>query len=204
MRKFIIAIMLPVFLIACGTVQGPAPSASQAEIQQAVYRHAGPPSLTLFTVISNSSGAGAHSGLMVNASQRVLFDPAGSWWSPSIAQRGDVHYGVTPQVLSYYIDYHTRETYRTVMQTITVSPEVAEAALRAVQANGAAPKAYCTKSISAILKSLPGFEAMQVTFYPKNAMAQFGKIAGVTEHTVHDYDADDNSGLLQSQQKNQY
>ena len=201
MRKYIILVLLPVFLAACGAEQKWAP---EAEVQQAVYRHKGPPSLTLFTVISNRSGAGAHAGLMINGSQRILFDPAGTWWSPSIPERGDVHYGITPHVLSYYIDYHTRETFHTVMQTVVVSPEVAEAALRAAQAHGAAPKAYCTKSITTILKSLPGFEGINVTFYPKKAMKQFSQIPGVKQHTVHDDDEDDNSGLLKEQQKNRY
>ena len=201
MRNLLLVLMLPIILAACGAEPKWAPD---EEVQRAIYRHNGPTSMTLFTVISNRSNAGAHAGLMINGSQRILFDPAGTWWSPSIPERNDVHFGITPRVLSYYIDYHTRETFHTVMQTIEVSPEVAEAAIRAVQAHGAAPKAYCTQSITTILQTLPGFEGIKTTFYPKKAMQQFSRIPGVKEHTVYDDDADDNSGLLLAQQQNRY
>ncbi len=201
MRKLLLVLMLPIFLAACGAEPKWAPD---EDVQRAVYRHNGPTSITLFTVISNRSNAGAHAGLMINGSQRILFDPAGTWWSPSIPERNDVHFGITPRVLSYYIDYHTRETFHTVMQTVNVSPEVAEVAIRAVQAHGAAPKAYCTQSITTILQTLPGFEGIKTTFYPKKAMQQFSRIPSVKEHTVYDDDADDNSGLLMAQQQNRY
>ena len=201
MRKLLLWLMVPVFLAACGAEPK---WAADEDVKQAIYRHNGPPSLTLFTVISNRSSGGVHAGLMINGSQRILFDPAGTWWSPSIPERNDVHYGINARVLSYYIDYHTRETFHMVMQTVEVSPEVAEAAIRAVQAHGAAPKAYCTQSITTILKGLPGFEGFKTTFYPKKAMQQFSQIPGVTEHKVYDDDADDNSGLLIEQQKKLY
>ena len=201
MRKLLLGLMLPLLLAACGAEPKWAPD---EEVQRAIYRHNGPPSITLFTVLSNRSNAGAHAGLMINGSQRILFDPAGTWWSPSIPERNDVHFGITPRVLSYYIDYHTRETFRTVMQTVEVPPEVAEAAIRAVQAHGAAPKAYCTQSITSVLQGLPGFEGIKTTFFPKNAMKQFSQIPGVVEHTVYDDDPDDNSGLLRDQQQNRY
>jgi len=201
MRKLLLGLMLPLILAACGAEPKWAPT---EDVQRVRYHHNGPPSITLFTVISNRSGSGAHAGLMINGSQRVLFDPAGTWWSPSIPERNDVHYGITPHVLSYYIDYHTRETFHTVMQTVVVSPEVAELAIRRAQAYGAVPKAYCTKSITSVLRALPGFEGIKETFYPKKAMQQFSRIPGVKEHTVYDDDDDDNSGLLKEQQKNRY
>jgi len=201
MRKLLLGLMLPILLAACGAEPKWAPD---EDVQRVKYSHSGPTSLTLFTVISNRSNGGAHAGLMINGSQRILFDPAGTWWSPSIPERNDVHYGINPRVLSYYIDYHTRETYRTVMQTIEVSPEVAEAAIRAVQAYGAVPKAYCTQSVTTVLKGLPGFEEIKTSFYPKKAMQQFSQIPGVKEHTVYDDDEDDNSGLLREQQNKFY
>lgn len=202
MRKLLLGLLLPLLLAACG---GAEPKwAPDADVARVRYHHNGPPSITLFTVISNRSGSGAHAGLMISGTQRVLFDPAGTWWSPSIPERNDVHYGITPHVLSYYIDYHTRVTYHTVMQTVEVSPEVAEMAIRAVEAHGAVPKAHCAKSITSILRTLPGFEGIKETYYPKKLMAQFSRIPGVVEHTVYDDDEDDNSGLLKEQQKNRY
>ncbi|MFV2053855.1 hypothetical protein [Aliiroseovarius sp. YM-037] len=196
MRKILLWLALPVFLAACGTTAEPK-WAPDDEVAQAVYRHNGPPTLTLFTVLSNRSGAGAHAGLMVNGSQRVMFDPAGTWYHPMIPERNDVHFGITDRVVDFYLDYHSRETYHTVVQTMQVSPEVAEAALRAVQSYGAVPKAQCTKSVTAILASLPGFQGFPQTWFPKRAMAAFGQYPGVTTRTVRDDDSDDNTGVLE-------
>lgn len=198
MRKLLLACVLPALLAACGAEPKWAPD---DEVAQAVYRHDGPSTITLFTVISNRSNEGAHSGLMINGSQRVMFDPAGTWWHRTIPERNDVHYGITPRVLAYYKDYHTRETYRTVVQTLEVSPEVAEAALREAQAYGAVPKAYCSQSVSTILSRLPGFGGFKTTFFPKKTMRQFAEIPGVTTETLYDDDSDDNKALLAAQQK---
>jgi hypothetical protein len=193
MRKLLLILVLPVFLAACGAEPK---WASDDAIQSVAYHHPGPTTLTFFTVINNRSNAGAHLGLMVNASQRVLFDPAGTWWNPAIPERNDVHYGISPRVLDNYIDYHTRENFDTVIQTIQVSPEVAEMALREVQAYGAVPKAYCTKSITEILSHLPGFENIKSTFYPKKAMADLATYSGMTQTTIYDKDISNGTVLV--------
>ena len=82
------------------------------------YEHVGPTSVTLYTVLSTRSGAGAHAGLLINGSERVLFDPAGTWRHPKLPERNDVHFGITPKMVDFYIDYHARETYDVVEQTI--------------------------------------------------------------------------------------
>lgn len=180
MRKFLLALLFPVFLAACGTEYK---FADEDLVQQAVYRHSGPPSITFFTIINSNNQSGAHLGMMVNGSQRVLFDPAGSWWNPAIPERNDVHYGMTPRFVANYVDYHTRPNFYTVVQTIEVPAEVAEQALRAVHDRGAVLKSYCTHSITTILKELPGFENIKVTFFPKKGMAQFSNLPGIQERT---------------------
>ena len=117
-------------LVLAGCSTPPSVDSPQAMIDGAIYRHDGPPSLTLFTMISNRSNSGAHLGIMVNGSQRVIFDPAGDFAHPLIAERGDVIYGITPQMKRFYIGVHARETYRVLAQTIEVSPAVAEQAMR--------------------------------------------------------------------------
>jgi hypothetical protein len=82
-------------------------------VQRNIYRHPGPNMLTLFTVLNVGSDNGAHSGLMVSGSQRVIFDPAGTFKHPTIPERNDVIFGATPGLVDLYIDYHTRETYYT-------------------------------------------------------------------------------------------
>lgn len=183
-----------VFLAACGAAE---PKwASDEEVARAIYVDDGPPMLTLFTVINNRTGSGAHTGLMVSGSQRALFDPAGTWYHPNLPERNDVHFGMSDAVVDFYIDYHTRETYRTVIQQIEVSPEVAEIALREIQAYGAVPKGQCSISTTTILAKVPGFESIGKTWFPRALSRRFGELPGVTTNVVYDDDADDNSGVI--------
>ena len=199
MRHALVCLAMLFLLVGCGAT-AESKWAPDDEVAQAIYHHDAPASITMLTVINNRSGAGAHAALMINGSQRVMFDPAGTWWHPQIPERNDVHFGVTPRVEAFYIDYHTRETYDTVIQSVEVSPEVAEQALALVHAYGAVPKAQCTKAVTAILAQLPGFEDTPQTWYPKQAMAHFGAHPGVRTKRVTDDDADDNHGVLIRQQ----
>jgi hypothetical protein len=165
-------------------------------VAAARYVHGGPTSITLYTVINNRSGSGAHSGLLINASQRVMFDPAGTWRHPRIPERNDVHYGITPRIVNFYIDYHARETFRVIEQTVVVSPGVAELVKQRAEAYGAVPKAQCSNSITSILSGVPGFESIRSTWYPKKLSDQFGQLPGVTSRTITDDDADKNHGVL--------
>ena len=193
MLRIFLSLAALLTLAACGAQSK---WASDEFVASKRYVYDGPPMLTLFTVISNRSDAGAHLGLMINGSQRVLFDPAGTFQHPNIPERNDVHYGITPAVVDFYIDYHARVTYRVVRQDIVVSPEVAEQAIRLVEAYGAVPKAYCTKSITEILRQLPGFESMPNSFYPKKAMEAFGRLPGVTSQVFYDNDPEENGYIL--------
>ncbi len=197
MPRLIAAALLLVSGLLAGCV-GPAEPkwASDAEVARAAWVDDGPPALTLITVISNRTGAGAHTGLLINASQRVLFDPAGTWYHPQLPERNDVHFGISPEIFDFYIDYHTRITYRTVTQTIEVSPQVAELAMQRVLAHGAVPKAQCAISTSTILRGLPGFESIPRTWFPKRLMRAFGTLPGVKEKLYRDDDPDDNSGII--------
>ena len=169
---------------------------SDAVVTQAAYRAPGPPTITLFTVVGSHRNQGAHSGLLINGSQRVMFDPAGSWQHPRIPERNDVHFGMTDKMVAFYIDYHARETYNVVEQTLVVTPEQAEAALRAALNYGAVKKSYCTVATSSVLRSVPGLESIDKTWFPKQVMKQFGEIPGVTTRTITDNDADKNHGVL--------
>lgn len=198
MKRALLFAVLPLFLAACGADNVYAP---EEQVQAAVYRNAQPPSITVFTMINNRSNSGAHTGLMINGSQRVIFDPAGTWWHSLSPERHDVHYGITPTMLDFYIDYHARETYRVELQEIAVSPETAQLALQLVQANGAVSKAMCANSTSAILRQLPGFESVPHSWYPNKIRDAVAKLPGVKTSIVRqDGDDDDNSRLLIEQQ----
>lgn len=193
MLRAVLAFLALLTLAACGAEPVWAP---EERVQAARYVHDGPNAITLFTVINNRSGAGAHSGLMINDSERIMFDPAGTWNHPAIPERNDVHYGITPRIVNFYIDYHARETFRVVEQTVIVSPGVADLVARRAKEYGAVPKAQCARSISAILAGVPGFETIRSTWYPNQLMEDFGRIPGVTTRVIRDEDADKNHGVL--------
>jgi hypothetical protein len=195
-RRVLIAVVMPLMVAACGADHIYAPDDAVA---RARYVSDEPPSITLYTVIRKSSGEGAHSGLMINASQRVLFDPAGTWYHPSVPERNDLHYGITPQMKAFYVDYHARTTYDVIEQRVVVSPEVAEAAFRRAEAYGSVNKAFCGSSVSDILRGLPGFEAIPSTLFPGKIMRAFRALPGVIETVHHDGDPDDHSGVLMVQ-----
>ncbi|NJM83937.1 MAG: hypothetical protein HC844_17130 [Tabrizicola sp.] len=155
-----------------------------------------PAEITLFTVINNRSGSGAHSGLLINGTQRVMFDPAGSWHHPRVPERNDVHFGITDRMTAFYIDYHARETFRVIEQRLLVPPEVAELVMRRAMSYGAVPKAHCTTSIASILRGVPGFERLPATWFPKKFSEAFGKLPGVKTRVITDDDADNNHGVL--------
>lgn len=186
-------------LIAAGLVSGCTVKYERprdaAQIAEAVYVADAPPELRLFTMKSNSTGAGAHTSLMVNGSQRVIFDPAGSFRSDHIIREGDVVYGVTDRVLDVYTRFHARETFRVQVQSLPVSAELAERVLQAVLVAGQQPDARCAASVSEILSDIPEL-GIKPTWFPNKLSEQFGLIPGVTEEELYEYDSDDNSGVL--------
>lgn len=194
LRRAALAI-LPVLLAACG---GPAEPvwAPQEAVEAARYAHAGPASVTLFTVKSTSTGAGAHSGLMISGSERVLFDPAGTFGHPAAPERNDVHYGVTPRIEAVYIDYHARETFDVEIAEVAVSRAEADALIAAIEAYGAVPKAQCALAVSRVLSAQPRFGSVPVSYFPNAASRAFGALPGVTRRLVTDDDADENHGVL--------
>jgi hypothetical protein len=197
MVRILAWLVLALGLAACGAAE---PKwATDAEVQAARYSPGPPAALTLFTVISNGSNAGAHSGLMINGSERVLFDPAGTWHHPQLPERNDVHFGITDKTVAFYIDYHARKSYRVLQQTMIVSPEVAELVMARAKAYGAVPKAQCANAITSILRGVPGFESIPASWYPLKLSEAFGKFPGVSSRVITDTDDDSNHGVLMVQ-----
>ncbi len=195
MRLAVFFAFLIALLSGCG---GPAEPvwAPDAEIQKRAYSHSGPPEITLYTVVSKRSGSGAHSGLLINSTERILFDPAGTFKLPFAPERNDVHFGITDRALAVYIDYHARESFDVIEQRLTVTPEQAALAARLVKSYGAVPKAQCSLSITRILRQIPGFESISTGYFPKRARAEFGALPGVRERIITDDDADKNHNVL--------
>lgn len=197
----VLAALLLALLAACANDGGV--ESSPAEVAAASFTTEGPRTLTLFTMISNRTGSGGHTALMIDGSQRVIFDPAGSFRDPRAAERGDVIYGVTPAWLQAYRSAHARSAYHVVSQRIVVTPEQAEQALRLAQSNGSVMAAHCANATSRLLAQVPGFTHVDRTYYPVKLMTQFGTIQGVETTRYYEDDAGNVIDALKAAQATQ-
>ena len=199
MPRLALALAVMVGLSACAPVPEPTQSVTDAELREKIYRHDGPPALTLFTMVNNSNGSGAHTALMVNGSQRVIFDPAGSFRHPRIATKNDVIYGVTPVMEDTYTRFHARETFHVIVQHVEVPPQVAEDVLARVLAQGPIPRAQCARSTSDLLSDVPGLNgAIRSTWFPNQLAEQFGQLPGATTQRLYEYDDADRFKALEA------
>ncbi|MBO9478397.1 hypothetical protein J7382_12695 [Shimia sp. R11_0] len=191
--SFVLAMSLSV--AACSVRNPVETNAPDSEVAAARYVHDGPKRLTLYTMISNETGAGAHTSLMINASERVAYDPAGSFRTEGITAKNDVVYGMTPYLVDQYTRFHARETYHVVVQSIDVSPQVAEIALREAQSLGPVLEAQCALTTSQLMSQLPGFEDAPRSYSPKKLSAYFAD-KGASYDRLFEYDDDDKSKVL--------
>lgn len=192
--RLILCLVGALGLSACSTAE-PVWAPDEA-VAAARFVSDAPPSITLYTVVSTRNGSGGHSGLLINGSQRVMFDPAGTWHHPALPERNDVHFGMSDKMIAFYIDYHARETFDVIEHTVPVSAEVAEIAMQRAMAYGAVPKAQCAAAIGSILRGVPGFESMPSTWFPNKLMEAYAALPGATTRTITDDDADNNHGVL--------
>ena len=196
LRRALLGVCAVVALSGCAADPVWAPD---EQVIAAAYRAPGPTRVTLLTMVSNSTGAGGHSALMIDGAQRLIFDPAGSWYHPQAPERNDVIFGMSPQLFDFFMDYHARETFHVVVQELDVTPEVAASLSQRVQAYGAVPNSQCSRAISTVLSQTEWFEGMSVSWFPITTMENFGEIPGVRSSQVFDDDSDDNLELLQAQ-----
>ncbi|MFD1882670.1 hypothetical protein [Paracoccus pacificus] len=185
LRRILTALLLPLLLAACGADNI---YASDEAVRAARYSTNQPPYISLMTVIGIPRGEGGHSALVINGSQRVLFDPAGSWQHPAVPERYDVHYGITDNILNFYIDYHARATYYVQEIRVPVSLATADAAIRAAEQNGAVNKSFCAVGTGRVLRSVPGFESMPTGFSPIRLRDAFARLPGAQVNTYYDGD----------------
>ncbi len=169
-------------------------------VQRARYLGTGDTALVLYTMKNAGSGNGAHTALLVDASQRVLFDPAGSFSHPSIPERNDVLFGISPALERYYVSYHARQSYYVVGQRIAVSPQVAEMALQLVQRNGAVPMTHCARATSRILQQLPGFTHIGRTWFPNSLEWHFAQFPAVVTQEYRETDSDNKARAAAQQE----
>ena len=191
----VLGLILGAALILSGCA-GPSPFASDEEIAAVSYRNDGPTELTLLTMLNNRTDGGAHTSLLISSSDRVIFDPAGSFKARGIPERNDVLFGISPAAEQAYIGAHARSTHRVVIQTVQVPPEHAALARSLALQAGPVAGAFCASSTVDLLNQIPGFESLDSTFYPDRLMEQFGTLPGV-QTTVYRED-DDTADLQQA------
>lgn len=195
-RRAFLALTLPAVLAACGAKSE---WAGDDELRRARYVSPEPPSVTLLTVIGIPRGEGGHSALLINGSQRVIFDPAGSWQHPAIPERNDVLYGITPNFKNFYIDYHARETYWVAEDSLPVSREIADAMIRSAEQQGATNLSFCAVATSQVMRRVPGFESAPRGFNPNKLRQWFRTLPGATSKRHMDGDPDNNHNVLLQQ-----
>lgn len=141
--------------------------------------------MALVTVRNEGDGAGAHSALLIDASERVLFDPFGGWTDPYVAERNDVLHGFSPEAEERYLRYQAQDGYYYVRQEIRTAPMVAEQALELAKGYGPVGMALCSNAVANVLSQLPGFETVGRTYLPDTLSDRFARLPGVTTTEQH-------------------
>lgn len=196
MRVLLCACAVTLAVAGCTKSQ---PNASDATLAAVAYREPGPATLTLYTMVNNRTGAGGHTSLLINASERVMFDPAGSFYAPSVPEKDDVLYGITPAVEKGYRGAHARSTFHVVRQEIEVTPQQAEIAYQLAKQAGPVAGAFCASATVGLLRQVPGFESLKSTMYPTKLQAQFETLAGVSTDKYYEDDSPDLDAALAAQ-----
>ena len=183
----LLGLLLGAALLA-GCENNPQPYATDAQLAAVRYVSDEPPSITLITMVNNQTGAGGHSSLLINASEQIMYDPAGNFYLEGLPERNDVLFGMSPRVVQAYRSSQARTAFHVWSQTIEVTPEVAEIAYRAALAQGKAAPAFCANANSQLLQKIPGFESINTTFFPENLAEQFEKLPGAVQDRYYEYD----------------
>ncbi|TVP71295.1 MAG: hypothetical protein EA339_10480 [Rhodobacteraceae bacterium] len=173
--------------------------ASDADIMAARHQHGGAPELTLVTIMHYGANRGDHTALFINGTERVVFDPAGSWFLDTIPERNDVHFGMTPAAGASFFISHVRPSHYAVVQRLLVTPEVAEQAKALALQAGPVPPARCAAATSRLLRQLPGFGQIGTTFFPHALMNSFAQMPGVQTYELHHDDPEIQEKMLRVQ-----
>lgn len=165
-------------------------------VERAAYVSDQAPYISVLTMVAYDGDDGAHSAILANGSQVALYDPAGTFDHPSLAERGDVFYGMTPVMEEVYKLYHARNSHFVVEQRLAVSREMADAMIARMQAQGPSPKMLCGKNISEVLRSFEQFSNVPQTYYPGKIMRAFADVPGVQTFRTEEDDVGQNVNLV--------
>lgn len=184
MHRFglILALISAALLANCTTKTR---SDTDAQINAVRYQAPGPAKIGLVTSINSKNGSGAHSALVISGRERVVFDPAGSWHNPGVAERSDVLYGMNDAKLGGYFAFQGNYPFYMVYQELDVTPEIAAKAQAWAEAQPDAIQATCALNVSQLLRHL-GFTQVNQSYFPKNISRDFQNVPGVRTRLVFD------------------
>lgn len=192
MRAFTATLLLGFSLILSACANPNAGTAPAAEIAASRFANSEPAYISLLTMVNSNSGFGEHAALLINGSQQIIYDPAGSFRHTALPRRDDVVYGITPRYADYYNSYHARFGYYVKVQKFEISREQADAMIAASIARGSVPKLFCATAISDVLNDFPQFADIRPTFFPGAIMKRVANIAGVATTEVREDDIGQN------------
>lgn len=179
-RAFMVGV--PLVLAGCAGKGVWAPDEAVARVR---YRAPGPPLVTLYTCLNNDTRAGAHTGVLINADERVLFDPAGSFTTPGLVERNDLYYGVNDALEAEYTAFQGSGGYHLIKLTCELSPEEAARAFAAARVEGPVARTQCTRAAAHVLKAVPRFAHLRSSLFPDNLMRQFAAEPGIRAELVY-------------------
>ena len=187
--RSIIAISMMVVLSACADFENDDP----AVVSSRMYVSEEAPFVALLTMVNESGDYGEHSGILINASQTVLYDPAGSFrYEEELARSRDIHYGMSPRMVDYYKRYHARFGYYVVSQKIYITAEEAEALFREANRIGTTGQLRCGLSASSVLNSIPRFANIPTTYWPGKIMDAMAEVPGIETSYTRENDIGQN------------
>lgn len=192
MRATTVAIFLGLSLFLAGCANPNAGTALPAEIAASRAANPAPASITLLTMVNDRNGFGEHSALLINGSQQIIYDPAGSFRHSQLPRRDDVVYGVTPRFADYYNSYHARFGYFVRVQKLDITLAQADAMIAASIERGSVPKLFCATAISDVLNDFPQFASFPSTFFPGAIMKRFAEVDGIITTEVREDDVGQN------------
>lgn len=188
MRRVCLALAFGLALAGCEIYQPASPEAVAA----ARYASDEPASITLLSMVNARNGRSAHSALLINGSQVVLYDPAGTFTHPDLPRANDVHYGMSPRYVDYYERYHARFSHFVHRQTIYVSRAEADEAIARAEAEGKTAKMHCALAIAAVLQPLPRFDDVRASYFPEVLREDFARFDGIDEDFIYERDTGKN------------
>lgn len=179
-RAFVIG--APLVLAGCGAKSVWAPDEAVNSVR---FRAPGPPSTTLYTCLNNDTRSGAHTGLLINGTERVLFDPAGSFVYPGMVERNDLLFGITDSFEASYTAFQASEGYHLIKLSCELTLQEAMLAHAAAAREGPVARTQCTRAAAHVLQAVPRFAHLRSSLFPDNLMRQFAAEPGVTAEFVY-------------------